>query len=521
MSDYFTNLYSRSIDIPGETPKISPLLPSLFEPFNGNFNNFKTEDFNNFSMDGLQEDKTTNVPINAHVHPGSTSILQKHHSVHSNEPDMLMESGVQSKNNVSIIPDSNIGHIWNDKSEKKPVIRQVSQVYTTDQEEPHITKTEAVLPETITKNQSLGTERNREQLSTLQSYIENDLSVPAIPFVKDIGKDESPEKNGSLQNQFVKPGETNNVQSQPVRPEKDIYRHDLHDEMTNKPQELKYHHEEHVSDIRKEQPALLRYIRDINSIVRNPDSEDNGTKNISEKNDTIQNQIINPDEKMLRHEKNKNVKTDIQTYLKNENKPQDTQERLSIDQKRKNVNQDIANRTFPITQPTKTNGLPALFENKNNSLNSEITFTENEPAQKHSSQEPNNPISIPAYSQSIREIISSLQNSKKKNDTDIVKELAVRLADSNTAIERKIREADNGSLGEIIKPVLSYAIPDSQSKQSAFHSENTKGSEPTIQVTIGCIDVHAGSSPVQSRPKSKSAAPMSLEEYFKKRNGGA
>jgi hypothetical protein len=45
-------------------------------------------------------------------------------------------------------------------------------------------------------------------------------------------------------------------------------------------------------------------------------------------------------------------------------------------------------------------------------------------------------------------------------------------------------------------------------------------STPTINVTIGRIEVRAPAAPVPSQPKSRSPNIMGLDEYLHKRNGG-
>lgn len=54
--------------------------------------------------------------------------------------------------------------------------------------------------------------------------------------------------------------------------------------------------------------------------------------------------------------------------------------------------------------------------------------------------------------------------------------------------------------------------------QSPGHRENPVRPEPTIQVTIGRIEVRATTAPVQNRPKPK-APSMSLDEYLRQRSG--
>ncbi len=52
------------------------------------------------------------------------------------------------------------------------------------------------------------------------------------------------------------------------------------------------------------------------------------------------------------------------------------------------------------------------------------------------------------------------------------------------------------------------------------HREDPVKPEPTIHVTIGRIEVRAVTQAVQNRPKPKGPAPMSLDEYLRRRNGG-
>jgi hypothetical protein len=52
------------------------------------------------------------------------------------------------------------------------------------------------------------------------------------------------------------------------------------------------------------------------------------------------------------------------------------------------------------------------------------------------------------------------------------------------------------------------------------HREAPARTEPTIQVTIGRIEVRAVPQPVLKRSKPKGPDPMSLDEYLRGRNGG-
>jgi hypothetical protein len=65
-------------------------------------------------------------------------------------------------------------------------------------------------------------------------------------------------------------------------------------------------------------------------------------------------------------------------------------------------------------------------------------------------------------------------------------------------------------------PVEPIALP-------SLHPSRREGepkAEPTIQVTIGRIEVRATTAPLQPRPKPRAPAPMSLDEYLGLRSGG-
>jgi len=68
-----------------------------------------------------------------------------------------------------------------------------------------------------------------------------------------------------------------------------------------------------------------------------------------------------------------------------------------------------------------------------------------------------------------------------------------------------------------LSPLHSRLDTKRQGKNEPMQKEN---STPTINVTIGRIEVRAAPAPFQKQPKTKATDTMSLDEYMRRRNGG-
>jgi len=85
---------------------------------------------------------------------------------------------------------------------------------------------------------------------------------------------------------------------------------------------------------------------------------------------------------------------------------------------------------------------------------------------------------------------------------------------------------DRGERDNVIMPLTTQQPPQPLIKpifnlwKNTGHREAPAKTEPTIQVTIGRVEVRATTAPVQNRPRPKAPASMSLDEYLRGRDGG-
>lgn len=101
-----------------------------------------------------------------------------------------------------------------------------------------------------------------------------------------------------------------------------------------------------------------------------------------------------------------------------------------------------------------------------------------------------------------------------------MKEHASPFVDQVLTPEMKAREQDKPILPPIAKPSHHRGLLISPVPARLDFSRPADKPEPTIQVTIGRIEVRAVKQTAAKRPKPKGPAPMSLDDYLKRRNGG-
>ncbi len=106
-------------------------------------------------------------------------------------------------------------------------------------------------------------------------------------------------------------------------------------------------------------------------------------------------------------------------------------------------------------------------------------------------------------------------------DKVIMKERVRRIFDRDVFPRAETGEHDKATVPTVVQPSLQHFAEDARNPwKDAGHRERLTKTEPTIQVTIGRIEVRAMPAEARKHSKLKGPAPMSLEEYLKGRNGG-
>ncbi len=102
----------------------------------------------------------------------------------------------------------------------------------------------------------------------------------------------------------------------------------------------------------------------------------------------------------------------------------------------------------------------------------------------------------------------------------ILKEHVKRIVDLDISSGAEAREQHNVISPPMVQPFQRPIEPILRPWKNPGHREDLAKPEPTIQVTIGRIEVRAVTAPVQSRPRPKAPASMTLDEYLRRPNGG-